>query len=72
MHDRYTLQSPWAPVMAITFEGTYEEGPTPGVPNSPADYRRLGAELAAAIVDTVRENSAADTFGTSSEAVSER
>jgi hypothetical protein len=72
MHDRYTLQSPWAPVMAITFEGTYEEGPTPGVPNSPADYRRLGAEMAAAIVDTVRENSAADTFGTSSEAVSER
>ena len=52
MHDRYTLQSPWAPVMAITFEGTYEAGPTPGVPNSPADYRRLGAELAAAIVDT--------------------
>jgi len=28
--------------------------------------------MAAAIVDTVRENSAADTFGTSSEAVSER
>jgi hypothetical protein len=54
MHDRYTLQSQWAPVMAITFEGTYEAGPTPGVPNNPDDYRRLGAEMAAAIVDTVR------------------
>jgi hypothetical protein len=42
MHDRYTLQSPWAPVMAITFEGTYEAGPTPGVPKSPADYRLPG------------------------------
>jgi hypothetical protein len=54
MHDRYTLENPRSPVMAITFEGTYELGPTPGVPNCPDDYRRLGAEMAAAIVDTVR------------------
>jgi hypothetical protein len=71
MHDRYTLQSPWAPVMAITFEGTYEAGPTQGVPNSPADYRQLGAEMAAAIVDTVGKNSSTDTFGTKGKVTSE-
>jgi len=55
MHDRYTLEPPWSPVMAITFEGTYEAGPTPGVPNTPDDYRRLGADMAAAVVDAVRD-----------------
>ena len=64
MHDRYTLQPAWTPVMAITFEGTYEAGPTPEVPNTPADYRRLGAEMAAAVVDAVRDYPAGELRGT--------
>lgn len=64
MHDRYTLEPAWPPVMAITFEGTYEAGPTLGVPNTPADYRRLGAEMAAAVVDAVRDYPADEMRGT--------
>jgi hypothetical protein len=64
MHDRYTLEPAWPPVMAITFEGTYEAGPTLGVPNTPADYRRLGAEMAAAVVDAVRDYPAGEMRGT--------
>jgi hypothetical protein len=51
MHDRYTLLPAWDPVMAITFEGTYELGPIAGVPNTPDDYRRLGADMGLAIAD---------------------
>jgi len=51
MHDRYTLLPTWDPVMAITFEGTYQAGPTAGVPNTPDDYRRLGADMGWAVAD---------------------
>ena len=52
MHDRWSVSPAWRareqPVMAITLEGTYGAGP--GVAwNSPADYRRLGRELAVAL-----------------------
>jgi autotransporter-associated beta strand protein len=51
MHDRYTLKPEWDPVMAITFEGTYQAGPTAGVPNTDDDYRRLGADMGWAVAD---------------------
>ena len=51
MHDRYTLEPEWDPVMAITFEGTYQAGPTAGVPNTDDDYRRLGADMGWAVAD---------------------
>ena len=51
MHDRYTLEPEWDPVMAITFEGTYQAGPTAGVPNTADDYRRLGADMGWAVAD---------------------
>ncbi len=52
MHDRYTLvDSAWPPVMAITFEGTYEASPEAGRPNTPADYRQVGEEMGLAIAD---------------------
>ena len=51
MHDRYTLEPEWDPVMAITFEGTYQAGPTAGVPNTDDDYRRLGADMGGAVAD---------------------
>jgi hypothetical protein len=53
MHDRYTVHPSgvWEPVMAITFEGTYESGPTPGVPGTHDDYRALGETMGWAIVD---------------------
>lgn len=51
MHDRSTLEPEWDPVMAITFEGTYQAGPTAGVPNTDDDYRRLGADMGWAVAD---------------------
>lgn len=51
MHDRYSINPQWDDVMAITFEGTYQSGPTPGVPNTPDDYRQVGMETALAIAD---------------------
>ena len=51
MHDRYTLSPAWDPVMAITWEGTYQAGPTAGVPNTPDDYRRMGSDMGWAIAD---------------------
>ncbi|MFM7184097.1 MAG: autotransporter-associated beta strand repeat-containing protein [Planctomycetota bacterium] len=51
MHDRYTIAPTWDPVMAITFEGTYQAGPTAGVPNTPDDYRRLGSDMGWAVAD---------------------
>jgi hypothetical protein len=37
--------------MAITFEGTYQLGPTPGVPNTDEDYRQVGREMGFALAD---------------------
>lgn len=51
MFDRYSSQPQWDNVMAITFEGTYQAGPTPGVPNVPDDYRQVGMEMGLAIAD---------------------
>jgi len=51
MHDRYSIQPEWEDVMAITLEGTYQAGPTPGVPNTPDDYRDAGAAMGLAIMD---------------------
>jgi len=51
MHDRYTVMPAWDSVMAITLEGTYQAGPTAGVPNTPDDYRRLGADMGWAVAD---------------------
>lgn len=56
MHDRWTVQPGWltggrAPVMAITYEGTYRFGPDGVNWNTPADYRRVGREMALAIAD---------------------
>lgn len=54
MHDRWTIDPRWSsngqtPVMAITYEGTYRLGPDGATWNTPADYRRNGAELARAL-----------------------
>jgi len=51
MLDRYTLDPAWDPVMAITWEGTYQAGPRAGVPNTPDDYRRMGSDMGWAIAD---------------------
>ncbi len=56
MHDRWSATQAWAsaggaPVMAITFEGTYGRGPDGVQWNTPDDYRRVGAELARALHD---------------------
>jgi autotransporter-associated beta strand protein len=51
MLDRYTLSPAWDPVMAITWEGTYQAGPTAGVPNTPDDYRVMGSDMGWAIAD---------------------
>ena len=51
MHDRYSIKPTWDPVMAITLEGGYQRGPVAGVPNTPDDYRRLGADMGLAIAD---------------------
>lgn len=51
MHDRYTLSGVWPPVMAITFEGTYQAGPVPGVPGTDDDYREVGRAMGLAIAD---------------------
>jgi autotransporter-associated beta strand protein len=54
MHDRYSIKPTWDSVMAITFEGGYQLGPVAGVPNTPDDYRRLGADMGLAIADYYR------------------
>ncbi|MCC6786095.1 MAG: hypothetical protein IT457_24845 [Planctomycetes bacterium] len=59
MHDRWSYFPAWrtaeAPVMAITFEGTY--GPGPGSAwNSPADWRQCGREMVHAIADMLDLN----------------
>ena len=48
IHDHYSLKPAWEEVMAITFEGTYFDGPTAGVPGVPGDYRRLGTDVGVA------------------------
>ncbi|MEZ5964278.1 MAG: M14 family zinc carboxypeptidase [Planctomycetota bacterium] len=58
MHDRWTIDSRWAgngqaPVMAITYEGTYRLGPDGMAWNTPEDYRANGAELGRALADTL-------------------
>jgi len=54
MHDRWTVDPRWAaagqaPVMAITYEGTYRFGADGLTWNTPVDYRRNGAELLQAL-----------------------
>lgn len=53
MHDRYTIngEPAWTPVMAITFEGTYELFPARSTPNTPDDYRLVGLEMGLALAD---------------------
>lgn len=58
MHDRWTAVPGWlgapnfqAPVMAITFEGTYGRGPDGVTWNTEADYRACGAALGRALFD---------------------
>lgn len=51
MHDRYSIQPEWSDIMAITVEGGYQGGPTPGVPNTPNDYRLMGQQMGLAIAD---------------------
>lgn len=57
-HDRWTAQNGWlnapglqAPVMAITFEGTYGRGPDAVAWNTEADYRLCGRQLGLALFD---------------------
>lgn len=54
LHDRWSIDTRWtgnqqAPVMAITYEGTYGRGPDGVTWNTPDDYRRNGAELGRAL-----------------------
>ncbi len=56
MHDRWTIDPLWtsngqAPVMAITYEGTYGRGPDGVTWNTAADYRTNGAEMGRALAD---------------------
>jgi hypothetical protein len=57
-HDRWTAVNGWlnapglqAPVMAITFEGTYLRGPDTVTWNTEADYRLAGAQMGRALFD---------------------
>lgn len=57
-HDRWTAVNGWmnapgnqAPVMAITFEGTYGKGPDATTWNTEADYRLCGAQMGLALFD---------------------
>jgi hypothetical protein len=57
-HDRWTAVNGWlnapgvqAPVMAITFEGTYGRGPDTVTWNTEADYRLVGAQMGRALFD---------------------
>lgn len=50
MHDTYSIAGPWSPVMAITFEGTYQKGPDGMSLVTAADYRALGAEMGRALL----------------------
>src|SRR5690606_31444427 len=51
MFDRYSSQPAWDDIVAITFEGTYQAGPTFGVPNTREDYVQVGEEMGFAIAD---------------------
>lgn len=53
MHDRYTIHpsNSWGAVMAITIEGTYQVGPTPGSIATDDDYRELGEAMGWAVSD---------------------
>lgn len=56
MHDRWTVDPRWstagqAPVMAITYEGTYGRGPDGVTWNTAADYRTNGREIGRAFAD---------------------
>lgn len=51
LHDNFSIKPQWEPVMAVTIEGVYWDGPTPGVGNTPRDYRRFGRDIALAIGD---------------------
>ena len=57
-HDRWTAVNGWlnapglqAPVMAITFEGTYLRGPDTVTWNTEADYRLCGAQMGQALFE---------------------
>ena len=57
-HDRWTAVNGWlnapglqAPVMAITFEGTYRRGPDTVTWNTEADYRLVGEQMGKALFD---------------------
>ncbi len=50
VHDAYTVNGAWSPVMAITFEGTYLKGPDGVNLVTAADYRALGAEMGRALL----------------------
>lgn len=49
-HDTYSVAGAWSPVMAITFEGTYQKGPDGINLVTAADYRALGADMGRALL----------------------
>jgi hypothetical protein len=53
MNDRWSSVSGWTgpPVMAITFEGVYGNGPVGTAWNTPADYHDVGEAMGLAIAD---------------------
>ncbi len=58
MHDRWSANPQWTgspafedEVMAITFEGTYRFGPTPGVWGTEADWYQTGVDMGRAFGD---------------------
>lgn len=53
MHDRYTIHpsGAWEAIMAITIEGTYQAGPTPGSIATQHDYHELGEAIGWAVSD---------------------
>lgn len=53
MHDRYTIAgiAQWEPVMAITFEGTYQAFPGRSTPSNEDDYRDVGEAMGLALMD---------------------
>ena len=61
MHDRYTLNPQWPPVMAITFEGTYQLGPIDGIASTREDYTVMGRDMGLAIADYFDVNLEPDT-----------
>lgn len=63
VHDRYTLEPQWDPIMAVTFEGVYQGGPTPGVPGTDDDWREMGRDMGFAVADFFEIDLTATSIG---------